>query len=226
VAFGVVQQIDFVYASPFCVPTDLESVDLSSQTIPQIESQLRDIGDRLWRGIPEELRGDILFTVDAIQDSSNRLWVTDMNANPFIHPWVYPVMLDALFEKDSAPQFTLPQRMPAADSDAINEVLQLAIAQFTSGAVQQAKILWSKVLSAYPKHPTALFYSGLALAREGNLVEAKSALDALVKTAPAENLYFVPAKELLASVSGALLNLEKGAKAEASRAGAPPSGGH
>jgi tetratricopeptide (TPR) repeat protein len=224
VEFGVAQQIDFKYGSPFGVPADLENVDLSSNAVPELESQLRIIGDCLWRGIPEEIRADTVFTVDAIRDANDRLWVTEMNANPFIHPFVYPAMLEALIKSDSVPQFTLPQRVPPPNSDAINEILQLAITQFTGGAVQQAKALWSKVLGAYPAHPTALFYSGLALAREGNLAEAKNALDILLRTAPAENLYFASAKELLASVNGALFNLGRGDRAEANRAGVLPTG--
>jgi D-alanine-D-alanine ligase-like ATP-grasp enzyme len=35
--------------------------------------------------------------VDAIVDGEERIWTLEMNSNPAIHPYAYPVMLDSLF---------------------------------------------------------------------------------------------------------------------------------
>ncbi len=90
------QTIDFRYGVRFL---DLEAsdIDLVGAMIPSLEIELRDIGRKLWRGIPEPTRADTLFTVDAIVDNDDRIWVLEMNSNPFIHPYVYPVMLNGLF---------------------------------------------------------------------------------------------------------------------------------
>jgi hypothetical protein len=219
VGYGVEQQIDFKYGSPFSVPADVENVDLTKDMIPELAPQLEAIGERLWLGIPEETRGGALFTVDAIQDAQGTLWLTEMNSNPFVHPFVYPAMLEALVQSGRQAPLNLPQRPAVATSESVNEMLQLAVTQFTSGAVAQAQTLWNKVLALHPTHPTALFYSGLSFAREGKLVDARRLLDLLIKTAPTDNLYFGPAKELFASVDAAM-HQQAAAHAQAQRAGA------
>ncbi len=89
--------IDFRYGSPFARRRHERDVDLVNEMIPSLEPQLRAFGSKLWRGIPDQLREDTVFTVDAIVDERDRIWALEMNSNPFIHPYVYPVMLKDLF---------------------------------------------------------------------------------------------------------------------------------
>jgi hypothetical protein len=94
---GREQAVDFRYGSRFMNPGHVIDVDLVNSMPPELEAQLRETGEKLWRGIPDPVRDGTLFTVDAIVDDDHRIWVLEMNSNPFIHPYLYPVMLDGLF---------------------------------------------------------------------------------------------------------------------------------
>jgi len=94
---GKEQIVEFRYGSPLLVPDLASEVNLISNMIPYLESQMRDIGRKLWGAIPQHARPNTVFTVDAIVDEENRLWTLEMNSNPAIHPYVYPVMLESLF---------------------------------------------------------------------------------------------------------------------------------
>lgn len=94
---GREQAVDFRYGSRFLDPGHVIDVDLVNSMPPELEAQLRETGEKLWRGIPDTVRDGTLFTVDAIVDDDDRIWVLEMNSNPFIHPYLYPVMLDGLF---------------------------------------------------------------------------------------------------------------------------------
>jgi len=59
--------------------------------------ELRRIGRVLWLGIPEEVRPATLFSVDAIVDADDKLWLLEMNCNPAVHPETYPHMMETLF---------------------------------------------------------------------------------------------------------------------------------
>jgi hypothetical protein len=59
--------------------------------------QLVECGPVLWAGVPESLRAATLFTVDAMADEQDRLWLLEMNCNPVCHPRVYPLMFETLF---------------------------------------------------------------------------------------------------------------------------------
>ena len=71
--------------------------------------QLRDIGPALNRGIPEELRDCTLFSVDAMLDAEEQLWLLEMNCNPVCHPDCYDAMFHSLF---GAPDATAPAPIP------------------------------------------------------------------------------------------------------------------
>ncbi len=94
---GKHQTVDFRYGSPLITPALARDVDLEADMPVALAPQLRDIGAKLWRGIPEQIRMHTVFTVDAIVDERDRIWALEMNSNPFIHPYVYPVMLKDLF---------------------------------------------------------------------------------------------------------------------------------
>ncbi len=96
--------VDFRYGSPLLDRDLMRNVDLIEDTIPALARQISDIGDKLWRGIPQEVRSDAVFTVDAVIDAEERVWALEMNSSPFMHPYVYPVMLNGLFASEKEPR--------------------------------------------------------------------------------------------------------------------------
>jgi hypothetical protein len=196
------QEVDFRYGSIFNLPADMETVDLTKNMIEALASQLVAIGERLWAGIPAELRRSALYTVDAIFDADRKFWLVEMNSNPYLHPWIYPAMFDALFRAGSVPQPRLPQRQPGHGAQSANEIFQLAQMQFGAGATAQALALWHRVLQVQPDHAGALYHIGLACAREGRAAESRRALETLLYTVPRDNVYFDSARQLLNSLGG------------------------
>jgi hypothetical protein len=59
--------------------------------------QLRRSGEVFWRGIPDGIRQNTLFTVDGILDRNGTARFLEINSNPAGHPDVYPAMLAGLF---------------------------------------------------------------------------------------------------------------------------------
>jgi len=58
--------------------------------------QLRGSGEIFWRGIPEGVRQNTLFTVDGILDRNGTAHFVEINSNPALHPDVYGPMLEGL----------------------------------------------------------------------------------------------------------------------------------
>jgi len=77
------------------------------------------------------------------------------------------------------------------------EKFQYGMVHFDNGDDDNALIIWDELLSANPTHPPALFYKGMVLAKQNKLADAKQTLSILLQSAPADNLYFERAKELL-----------------------------
>jgi len=94
---GREQAVDFRYGSRFVNQEFASEIDLINSMPPELDRQLREIGEKLWSGIPDSVRSDTLFTVDAVVDEGSSIWVLEMNSNPFIHPYLYPVMIDSMF---------------------------------------------------------------------------------------------------------------------------------
>jgi len=84
--------------------------------------------------------------------------------------------------------------------DAIVENFQLGMAHFDAGEITEALSIWSAVIKKDPVNPPALFYRGLALAQLDKHSDAKESLNSLLKSAPADNLYFSRAKDLLTAM--------------------------
>jgi hypothetical protein len=55
--------------------------------------KLQVLGPLLWRGIPQDLRPATLFTVDAVLDANEDLWLLEMTCDPAVHPEAYRAML-------------------------------------------------------------------------------------------------------------------------------------
>ena len=85
--------------------------------------------------------------------------------------------------------------------DALNEKFQLGMVNLEKGDTTKALELWDDVLSMMPTHPPALFYGALAHLNNGKAEDAKRNLNVILQSAPADNLYFGRAKELLGNIS-------------------------
>jgi hypothetical protein len=106
--------VDYRYGSALAHVDALTDVDLRQEQPPEIGGQLKRIGEVLVGAIPAELRPNSLFTVDAVLDRGNKLWLLEMNSNPFVHPFAYPPILASLAER--VQQFRAGQ--PSAPTDA------------------------------------------------------------------------------------------------------------
>ena len=101
-----------------------------------------------------------------------------------------------LFERAQA----LFQDYLQTNPDSVVERFQMGMTHLDAGQPQEALAIWEELLHDHPVHPPALFYKGLVLAQAGKVPEAKQSLDILMKSAPADNLYFGRAKELLQAI--------------------------
>jgi tetratricopeptide (TPR) repeat protein len=84
---------------------------------------------------------------------------------------------------------------------AITEKFQFGMTHFDAGQTKEALAIWDSLLKEFPTHPPALFYRALVLAQQGRTADAQQTLDILMKSAPADNLYFGRGKELLQSIN-------------------------
>ena len=88
--------IDFRYNS--VIPTSYRARDIKIGTDEffGLENELHLIGKHLWLGIPDNVRENTVYSVDAILDQQKCLWLLEMNSNPYVHPYVYPHMLKSI----------------------------------------------------------------------------------------------------------------------------------
>jgi hypothetical protein len=91
---GEVQPVDFRYGSLRYFGARVANIDLQRDRLPGVSGdRLGEIGARLLLGIPETIRQNTLFTVDAVLDAAQRPWIVAMDNEPFLHPYVYEPML-------------------------------------------------------------------------------------------------------------------------------------
>jgi hypothetical protein len=94
---GARQRIEVGYGvSPPLARDDRHLLDLRSGPEPAWLPSLRDAGRRLLGAMPEAVRAGSLFTVDAILDAEQDVWLLSMNGHPTVHPLAYPVMIENL----------------------------------------------------------------------------------------------------------------------------------
>ncbi len=94
---GVEQVVDFRYSTTLMLPSFRKIVDLQNSSTINLIGQLRTIGDVTWKGIPEAIRKNTVYTVDAVLDFHGDIRVLEMNSNPFVHPLIYRHLLPTLF---------------------------------------------------------------------------------------------------------------------------------
>lgn len=95
---GVRQLIEFRYGTDLMRPNSRKVVDFRAESQHQLIPSLEGIGAALYQAVPEDIRLGTLSTVDCILDTERRLWLLEVNSNPTVHPYVYPVMVASLFE--------------------------------------------------------------------------------------------------------------------------------
>lgn len=89
-------QLEFKYATRFD-PITVVNRNVISTVSSAHSAQLNQIGNSLLQGIPPEIREHTIFTVDAMIDREERIWLLEMNSHPMVHPDTYATMLDGLF---------------------------------------------------------------------------------------------------------------------------------
>lgn len=91
--------LDFKFVTPFDVAVWGDRDCLAKQ-LESLRDKLSQVGSVLWSGIPLDVKHNSVFTVDAILDSDNELWLLEMNSNPMVHPSAYGPMLSAVFGRN------------------------------------------------------------------------------------------------------------------------------
>lgn len=94
-------QLEFKYATRFDALTVVNRNVISTVSGAH-SAQLNQIGNSLLKGIPPETREHTIFTVDAMLDTQDQLWLLEMNSHPMVHPDSYPFMLDDLFATENS----------------------------------------------------------------------------------------------------------------------------
>jgi hypothetical protein len=101
-ASGRTIQLEYRYISPFNPSNHADQNVRHAIRGTAVEEQLVHAGHVNLQALPPAERDDIAFSLDAVLDAQDRLWLLEVNCNPLLHPAFYPVMLDALFVR--APQ--------------------------------------------------------------------------------------------------------------------------
>ncbi|VVE50283.1 hypothetical protein PCO31110_04703 [Pandoraea communis] len=90
--------LDFKFATPYDV-WQLKDRDCLANQSSALTAHLHHVGEVLWCGIPESVKNGSVFTVDAILDADDQLWLLEMNSNPMVHQNCYAPMLDSAFHR-------------------------------------------------------------------------------------------------------------------------------
>jgi hypothetical protein len=104
--------VDFRYQSTLH-PTVFTKVNmLKEYEGTRALEQIREAGKEFWNLIPEQLRQNTVYTIDAIVDEQQNVWFLEMNCNPLVHLDVYPVMIESMLGA-SVPQPALRNAVPS-----------------------------------------------------------------------------------------------------------------
>src|SRR5882724_5865974 len=83
--------VDFRYQSSLHPPSMKNSNLLAEYRGTPVVEQLTAAGKVFWNAIPESVRENVVYTIDAIVDPRQKIWFLEMNCNPLMHPDVYPL---------------------------------------------------------------------------------------------------------------------------------------
>jgi hypothetical protein len=114
---GVNVMLDFRYLTPHDRVT-LKNRNVWEQMPAEVTAQFCYAGPLLYRGIPDSIRRNSVFTLDAVIDDDNRVWLLEMNSHPMIHPNVYPHMLASMFDEDALAQAEPEHQSPVESEHA------------------------------------------------------------------------------------------------------------
>lgn len=114
IAKGKRMRIEFRYGSRLMRGVDRRQIDFSQPPSDDAWiAALPDIGIKLANAIPANLRQGTLFTVDAVLDSADKIWLLEMNCNPTVHPLAYPPMLAWMAETAQRLAVASSENLPA-----------------------------------------------------------------------------------------------------------------
>ena len=101
-ARGTKQIVEFRYGSELMHPRGRRVVDLTDEAQSGWQI-LRTAGSSLVSALPEAMRADTLFTVDAVRDRKRQVWLLEMNSNPTVHPLAYRSIVSGLMSRGRQP---------------------------------------------------------------------------------------------------------------------------
>lgn len=89
-------KLAYRYTTPFD-PIAIRDRDVLEQQSEALRTRLHEFGQTLARAITPEIRRHVMFTLDAVATSDDRIFLLEMNCNPMVHPLSYVPMLDDIF---------------------------------------------------------------------------------------------------------------------------------
>lgn len=115
-AAGQKVKLGYRYASDFDPVniTDRSMLQSQSKKIPQLRRDLDHFGKVLSQAIPTEIRQHAMFTLDAVINADNEVFLLEVNCNPMVHPLSYVHILDDVFgvKTPPMPATTMPAPPP------------------------------------------------------------------------------------------------------------------
>jgi len=99
---GVAQLIGTEPHPALAHPSDRRIFDLLSAPDQPWLTILREAGRLLFGAIPESIRENTLFTVDATLDRQQRIWFLQVDDRPLVQPAVYPAIVESLLDSRAA----------------------------------------------------------------------------------------------------------------------------
>jgi hypothetical protein len=90
--------VDFQYGSALRILPLYKNLNvLGSYEGKEAMAELMRAGPIFWQGIPDDVRENTLFVIDAMIDSQQQVWFLEMNSNPIVNPDTYMTMFEVLF---------------------------------------------------------------------------------------------------------------------------------
>ena len=97
---GTEVMLDYRYMTPYDRVT-VTNRNVWRSVSPEIAGQFSYAAQLLYRGIDAAVQRNSVFTLDAVIDAEDRVWLLEMNSHPMIHPSVYPHMLASVFDDEA-----------------------------------------------------------------------------------------------------------------------------